>query len=58
VEFSSNVSTEQDVEWMGTFNTGLVYWLTDNLQLNAGVNLGLTKWGDDWNLFAGFAWRY
>jgi len=58
VEFFSNVSTEKDVGWVGTFDTGLVYWLTDDLQLNAGVNIGVTKWADNWNLFFGLAWRY
>ncbi len=58
VEFFSNVSTERDVGWVGTFDTGLIYWLSDNLQLNGGVNVGVTKWADDWNLFAGLAWRF
>ncbi len=58
VEFYSNVSTEHEVGWVGTFDTGLIYWLSDNLQLNAGVNMGVTKWADDWNFFAGFAWRF
>ncbi len=58
VEFFSNVSTEKDVGWVGRFDTGLIYWLTDDLQLNAGVNTGLTEWADDWNFFVGFAWRY
>jgi hypothetical protein len=58
VEFFSNVSTEADVDWMGRFDTGLVFWLTDDLQLNAGVNMGVTRWADDWNVFLGVAWRY
>lgn len=58
VEFFSNVSTETGVDWMGRFDTGLVFWLTDDLQLNAGVNMGVTKWADDWNVFLGVAWRY
>jgi len=58
VEFFSNVSTEEEVGWVGTFDTGLMYWLSEDLQLNAGTNLGVTKWADDWNLFVGMAWRY
>lgn len=58
VEFFSNVSTEAEVGWVGRFDTGLIYWLTDDLQLNAGVNIGLTKWAGDWNVSVGFAWRY
>ena len=58
IEFFSNVSTEEGVGWVGTFDTGLIYWLTDNLQLNAGVNIGVTEWADDWRAFAGIAWRF
>ncbi len=42
------VSTERGVGRVTTFNTGLLYWLTDNLQLNAGVDIGLTAGADDW----------
>jgi outer membrane putative beta-barrel porin/alpha-amylase len=38
--------------------TGLTYWLSDNLQLNAGVNIGLTRAADDYNPFVGLAWRF
>src|SRR6185503_15139591 len=41
VEFFSNVSTEPEVGWVGRFDAGLIYWLTDDLQINAGVNVGL-----------------
>jgi hypothetical protein len=58
VEFFSAVSTERDADWVGTFNTGLIYSLTDNLQLNAGVNLGVTRAADDWSAFFGMAWRF
>lgn len=58
IEFFYNTSTERDVGLVGRFDTGLTWWLTDDLQLNAGVNIGLTKWADNWNLFAGLAWRY
>jgi hypothetical protein len=58
VEFFSDVSTEEDVGWVGTFNTGLGYWLSDDLQVNAGVDIGLTTWADDWYAFVGMAWRY
>ena len=58
VEFYSAVSAERDALWVGTFDTGLIYRLTDNLQLNAGVNIGVTRSADDWNPFAGIAWRY
>lgn len=58
VEFFSAVSTKQDSPWVGTFNTGLICSLTDNFQLNAGVNIGVTRSADDWSSFFGMAWRF
>ena len=58
VEFFSAVSTERGASWVGTFDTGLLYGVTENLQLNAGVNIGLTRSADDWNPYVGLAWRF
>ena len=58
MEFFTLVSTERDARWVGTFNTGFIYSMTANLQLNVGVNLGVTRSADDWNPFVGMAWRY
>ena len=58
VEFYDLVSTERDVDALNTLNTGLMFWLTDNLQLNAGVNYGLSDSADDWHGYFGMAWRY
>jgi hypothetical protein len=58
VEFYSLVSTQDDTPWIGTINTGLGYWLTDDWQLNAAVEIGATNWADDWYFGVGMAWRY
>jgi hypothetical protein len=58
VECFNGLSTESGVGRITTFNTGLLYWLTDDLQLNAGVNIGLTSRAEDWNPFIGLAWRF
>jgi hypothetical protein len=58
VEYFHAASTESGVGDVATFNTGLIYSLTENLQLNAGVNIGLTRWADDWYGFVGAAWRF
>jgi hypothetical protein len=58
VEFYSAVSAERDADWVGTFDTGLIYELTESVQLNAGVNIGVTRSADDWNAFVGLAWRF
>ena len=58
VEYFSNVSTERDVGWVSRFDTGLIWWVADDWQLYTGMNVGLTKWADNWNFFVGYAWRY
>jgi hypothetical protein len=58
VEFFSAISTEPDAPWVSTFNTVLTYTVTDNVQLNAGANTGLTRAADDWNIFVGMALRF
>ncbi len=57
-EFFSAVSTEHESEWIGTVDLGLTYGLTDNIQLDAGVNLGVTRSADDVNPFVGVSWRF
>jgi hypothetical protein len=58
VEFFSAVSTEEDSEWVGTFDMGLTYGLTEDIQLDAGINIGVTRSADDWNPFLGLSWRF
>ena len=58
VEFYSNVSAERNADWIGTFDFGATYKLTPNVQLDAGVNIGLTRSADDVNPFVGLTVRY
>ncbi len=58
VEFFSSVSTERGAPWVGTADLGLTYGLTRNLQLDAGVNIGVTRSADDFNPFIGLSWRF
>ena len=58
VEFFSAVSAESDSDWIGTFDIGFTYGITDNIQLDAGVNLGVTDSADDVNPFFGLSWRF
>lgn len=58
VEFFSLVSAEEDSDWVGTVDLGLTYGLTENVQLDAGVNIGVTKAADDLNPFVGLSWRF
>ncbi len=58
VEFFSAVSAESGAKWIGTVDLGLTYGLTDNIQLDAGVNIGVTRSADDINPFIGLSWRF
>ena len=58
IEFFSSVSTERDSSWVGTVDLGLTYGLTDNIQLDAGVNLGVTRAADDVDAFTGLTVRF
>ena len=58
VEFFSAVSTEEDSEWIGTVDLGLTYGLTKNIQLDAGVNIGVTDAAPDINPFIGVSFRF
>ena len=58
VEFFSSVSTETDSEWVGTVDLGLTYALTEDIQLDTGVYIGVTRSADDVNPFLGLSWRF
>ncbi len=58
VEFYSEVRAQRGVPWVGTVDLGLTYGLTENLQLDAGINLGVTRSADDFNPFLGLSWRF
>lgn len=58
VEFFSQVSTERDAPWIGTVDLGLTYGLTEHIQLDGGVNIGVTRAADDLNLFLGMSFRF
>lgn len=58
VEFFSNVSGESKAKWVGTVDTGLTYAVTDDIQLDLGVNIGVTRSAPDLNPFCGLSMRY
>lgn len=57
-EFFSSVSSESGAGWVGTLDLGLTYGLNENIQLDAGVNLGVTQAADDVNPFLGISVRF
>jgi hypothetical protein len=58
VKFFGLVSAEKHSGWIGVLGTGLTYWLSDNFQLNAGMNFGLTRAADEYNPFVGLAFGF
>jgi hypothetical protein len=58
VEFFGLVSAERGSKWIGTVDLGLTYGLSENVRLDAGVNIGVTKAADDLNPFVGLSWRF
>jgi hypothetical protein len=58
VEFYSEVSAEPGSTWVGTTDFGISCALTANLQLDAGVNIGVTRAAKNLNLFTGLSWRF
>ena len=58
VEFFSVVSAERHVPWTGTLDVGVTCAVTDDIQLDCGVNFGLTRAADDVSPFVGVSWRF
>ena len=51
-------STESGAETIVTIDSGVTFAVTDNLQLDAGANIGVTDAADDLNVFVGLSRRY
>jgi hypothetical protein len=58
VEFATDISTAAHSSWIGTVDTALIYQPANNWELDAGVNIGVTKAANDLFTFVGAAWRY
>jgi len=58
VEFFSLVRAETGSDWVGTVDIGFTYALSDDIQLDGGVNIGITRSADDINPFLGISWRF
>lgn len=58
IEYAGFANLNQDELYRGYIDAGLTYGLTDNLQLDGGVRVGLTEAADDFGIFAGVSYRY
>ena len=58
LEFFSAVSAASASDWIGTVDFGFTFALTENIQLDLGLNVGVTRAADDLNPFAGLSLRF
>jgi hypothetical protein len=58
VEFVSVATTERNADWIGQVDLGLTFAVNENVQLDAGVNLGVSRAADDLSTFVGISWRF
>lgn len=58
VEFYSTVSTQRHQPWVGTVDAGLLFAVSDSVQLDCGCNIGVSKGADDVNPFVGISVRF
>ncbi len=57
-EIFTERSAERGADWVVTFDAGLTFAISDDIQIDAGANLGLTQAADDINLFVGLSRRF
>jgi hypothetical protein len=57
-EFFSAVSTTGADGWIGLVGVGFTWALSDDAQLDAGCNFGVTGAAPDFNPFVGMTWRF
>ena len=58
VELFAERSTDRGARWNVTGDMGLTYALTDDFQLDGGVNIGISDAADDIELFMGVSRRF
>lgn len=58
IEFFAALDPDRTSAAEITFDFGVTYALNENVQLDAGLNVGLTREPDDWNPFVGLSLRY
>lgn len=58
IEFFAEVNPKESSDWVGTVDLGFTYAITPDIQLDGGVNIGVTRAADDWNPFLGLSVRF
>lgn len=57
-EFAASIDPMHASDWIGTIDFGLIYLITPNLQLDVGMNVGVTRAANDINPFLGLSVRF
>jgi hypothetical protein len=57
VEFTAGLRPKREGDWVGTLDAGLTYGPTPNLQLDAGLMLGVSEEADGATFFTGLSFR-
>jgi hypothetical protein len=57
LEYIGITDTEEGTGYLSLIGTGVTYGLSDNVQLDGGVNIGLSEEADDFTVFAGISVR-
>jgi hypothetical protein len=58
IEYVGVVTTESDVDYIALVGGGLTYGVNENVQLDCGLNVGLSEDADDFNVFVGVSVRH
>ena len=59
LESSNEINSDGGSDnWAATIDGGFTYGVNENLQLDCGTNVGLTRAAEDLQVFAGFSWRH
>lgn len=58
IEFVAVVGDAPGFRWQGQVDAGLTYGLSDNVQLDAGCNFGITRSAPDYQPFVGVSRRF
>ena len=58
LEFFSDVPTEHSHDWIGTVDVGVTIMIAKNVQIDTGLNIGVTRAADDLQTFLGLSVRF
>lgn len=58
LEYAGFANLNHDEDYRGFVDTGLLWTVTKDVQLDAGVRIGVTKAAEDFAVFAGISLRY